>query len=307
MKRVLFFLLVFVLAFGAACGGDDDDADTGVEEGETETVVTEPADDEETVEVTEVEGDETPEADMTGTPEDDIVETPDVTPDVDMTGTPEDDETPAADLTGTPEEDETPAMDMTETPETDMTGTPEADVTGTVEDEETPEVDLTGTPEADETPATDMTETPEADGTPAVGEGTEFAVGEPAEVGDWTITVESVSTIEGNQFIEPEAGNQFLGVELTVENAGSDPVRVLRMLSQIQIETEDGETYDVSLTATTVAATEGQALPQAQIEPGEEVTGMVGFEVPEDATQLTLVIEPDDGTTDDQVRIDLEQ
>jgi hypothetical protein len=62
------------------------------------------------------------------------------------------------------------------------------------------------------------TEAPSAAPSSAAG-----GIGVPVQVGDWTITVNSVTrTKSGNQFIKPDAGNVFWVADITVVNGTTD-------------------------------------------------------------------------------------
>lgn len=293
MKRWLIVpYLILSLAIFAACGlGDDaDDADDTAEEVATEV---------------DVEGEAT-EADIGGddaeTPEMDMTPEMDTTPESDMT--PEMDMTPETDMTGTPESDMTPEMDMT--PDTDSTGTPESDMT--------PEADMTDTPDANTTPETDMTGTPEADSTPgmASGDGVTFAMGEPFLVGlpfqvtEVMVTVDEAMMVESMDDIEPETGNQFIGVSMMVENATGDRLPLAQFLATVSLTDASDEQYPVNLQATTSSMLDG-SFQEALIESDGEAQGTVVFEVPEDVTDLTLVFDPDrPGGGADSIMVELE-
>lgn len=286
-RRLIVPYLIFSLAIFAACGGGDDTEDAADEAGETvEAIATD----------VDVEGEATEAdigADDAETPETDVAETPelDVTPEIDTT--------PETDLTGTPEVDTTPETDMTETPESDIT--PEADVTGTPDADTTPETDINGTPEADTTPDAAADDEDESV-TFSMGEA--FLVGLPYRVTEVMVTVDEAMMIESIEGVEPESGTQFVGVSMTVVNATSERLPLAQFLGTVSLMDASDEWYPASLQATTSSMLDG-GFEEDLIEPGEEAQGTVVFEVPEDATGLTLVFGPSTGEESIVVELEL--
>lgn len=286
-RRLIVPYLILSLAIFAACGGGDDTEDAADEAGETvEAIATD----------VDAEGEATEAdigADDAETPETDVAETPelDVTPEIDTT--------PETDLTGTPEVDTTPETDMTEAPESDNT----------------PEADVTGTPDTDTTPETDVNETPEVDTTPDSAAGAEdtsvtfsmgeaFLVGLPYRVTEVMVTVDEAMMIESIEGVEPEPGAQFVGVTVTVVNATSERLPLAQFLGTVSLMDASDEWYPASLQATTSSMLDG-GFEEDVIEPGEEAEGIVVFEVPEDASDLTLVFGPSAGEESIVVELEL--
>lgn len=286
-------LLVIMLALVAACGDDDDDDNNELEEAATEVVgeVTEAAEGDD-AEATE---------EATATTADDMT-TP--TEDDGMTTETEDEGTPAGDEGASTEMDGTPTEAEADVTETDVDGTGTEDVDGTVTETDGT---VTETEEADGTP-TEMDGTAEAtetevDGTPS-DDGATAETGEPIEIGDTVVTVmegvvlDATTIGEFGGILGLEEGNQFVGVSLTVENAGSDPIAVTELLGRMHLEDGDGEEYGVDLGATALALLSGEFENVSQIDAGDEVPLMVGFQVPEEVQldELTLIIESEDDT-----------
>ncbi len=286
-RRLIVPYLILSLAIFAACGGGDDTEDAADEAGETVEAIATDVDAER--EATEADIG----ADDAETPETDVAETPelDVTPEIDTT--------PETDLTGTPEVDTTPETDMTEAPESDIT----------------PEADVTGTPDTDTTPETDVNETPEVDTTPDSAAGAEdtsvtfsmgeaFLVGLPYRVTEVMVTVDEAMMIESIEGVEPEPGAQFVGVTVTVVNATSERLPLAQFLGTVSLMDASDEWYPASLQATTSSMLDG-GFEEDVIEPGEEAQGIVVFEVPEDASDLTLVFGPSAGEESIVVELEL--
>jgi hypothetical protein len=207
--------------------------------------------------------------------------------DADATGTEDDDDADDGteaddDATGTEDDD---ADDGTEIDD-DATSTEDDDMddaTGT-EDDDADDDEATGTADDDDS----------AEATAGDDDG---GFGEPVTVGDFILTVNDVMVLDSGGVVAPDEGNQFLGVEMTVENTGSDEMGLARALMMTRLEDADGQRYDIDLAATAVAIFSGGFDPETEISPGSEITGVAGFQVPDDLSpgDLTLVIEPDDG------------
>ena len=123
-----------------------------------------------------------------------------------------------------------------------------------------------------ETPQT-KTETTDPGPTP---ENTNFAIGDTFNLGDLQYKINSVRISEGdsNQFMQPEEGNVFLLIDMTVENQGSEEAIVSSMLL-FKLVDKDGRSQDFSISA--LAEAEGKM--DATLAPGRKVTGELGYEV----------------------------
>jgi len=109
-----------------------------------------------------------------------------------------------------------------------------------------------------------------------------YAVGERITVGDLTLIVNGVSTPEGSQFAQPADGQRFIVVDLSITNTGSQAANVSTML-QMKLKDSAERQYNLDLMATTAA---GGAAPEGELAPGETVRGLVGFQLPVDASGL---------------------
>lgn len=274
----------------AACGDDDDDDDLGsdaettvtvpeVDATEAETMTEDTAATEADTDATDTEGMASPTGDATED-EADTTATGD-----DMTSTEADDgtATESDDTAGTPTESDSAVGTPTEE---DGTPTESGDGTATETDDGT------------------ATESDDATGTVDDATGDTAELGSEIEGDGFIIVVESVEPFVGVPgVLDPEAGEQFVAVTVTIENTDSDPLPLLRTLSSMHLETGDGERHDVDLLASAVLLLNDQGIMDTQIGAGSEVTGSVGFQVPMDADELILVIEVSD--TGDTVEIDL--
>lgn len=109
------------------------------------------------------------------------------------------------------------------------------------------------------------------------------AVGQPVELGSMTFTVLSVYELPGDEFIAPEQGNRFLGVQIEAVNNG-DESEVVSSLAQFSLRDGTGQRYDQALTTSGSASLDGDVLP------GGRLRGEIVYEVPLTATALELVI-----------------
>lgn len=308
----IFGILLLAGVLLAACGDDDDDDDTGADLDTTPTIeMTSPAGGAGT-ETMPADSTATMADDMTGEatePEGDMTETEDdasTTEEEDGSATAGDSEgTATEDMTdGTATEgmddDGTATEDMddgtaTESDDDDGTATEDDDMTATEEDDDTD-----GTATADDSDATG-TESDDEDGTATADD--DAAGGDSAELGDtielegFSLTVESAEAFVGLPGVfEADTGNELIALTLTIENTGdADELSVLRALSSMHLEDGSGERYDVDLVATAILLFNQEGIGETQIQSGEEVTGKVGFQIPEDTEELTLVIEDDAG------------
>jgi len=114
-------------------------------------------------------------------------------------------------------------------------------------------------------------------------------VGESVSFENVTVSANSVEFASAlGDFAQPEAGNEFVIVDITTEN-GTDEERRISTLLQMPVKDGDGNSYDVSLT--------GQwslDQPYSQGQPlvaGETRRGQVAYEVPTDANPLYWTFE----------------
>jgi hypothetical protein len=148
-------------------------------------------------------------------------------------------------------------------------------------------------PVMEETPQTEATPeeaaTPEAGATPESGGGAVTGnVGEPTDIGWAKFTLNKVSRASSGN-IDPSAGNEYVIVNVTIENVGSEddkPISSLLMLKMV--DTAEKE-YQWALGAK-VDLLDSK---QTNLKKGDKVTGEVGYEVPKGKTGLVLKFMPD--------------
>lgn len=115
-------------------------------------------------------------------------------------------------------------------------------------------------------------------------------LGETTDYEDTRVTANAVRTSTGGDTASPDPGNEFVFVDFTVENVGSDEL-FLNNATQMSVKDDGGRTYDLSPTA---LGTIDNGAGSITVDPGSERQGAVGFEVEAGVEPLYLVIDLDD-------------
>lgn len=117
-----------------------------------------------------------------------------------------------------------------------------------------------------------------------------YAVGETGTIDGISVTLNSVMEGTGNSTYTPEDGNVYLVCELTVENNSDEELPVSTMMC---FSTScDGEAYALSLEALGTALLSGKIQLDCVIEPGQKMTGVIGYEVLKDWKDLKIRYTP---------------
>ncbi|WP_025777732.1 DUF4352 domain-containing protein [Brevibacterium sp. VCM10] len=115
-----------------------------------------------------------------------------------------------------------------------------------------------------------------------------YGIGDTVAANDWEITVakvdDGVSQV-GDEFLNAQAQGQFVQVELSVKNTGSDPSFFFE--DDIKLGDDSGNTYSADSEAGIYAA-EDNILFLEEINPGNTAEGVLVFDVPEDVDPTTL-------------------
>lgn len=112
-----------------------------------------------------------------------------------------------------------------------------------------------------------------------------FKVGDQVNVGNtYTVTVNSVKA-NTTADIPPQAGNEYLIVDVTLKNTSSQE-QDLSSLLQFTLKDSTGQKYDESLTA-------GTTSPDGKVAAGDVVRGQIAYEVPTSVHDFTLAFEAD--------------
>ena len=113
-----------------------------------------------------------------------------------------------------------------------------------------------------------------------------FKVGDQVKVGDtFVVTVISVKTSKGDQFIKPKSGNTFLVVDVTIKNASKAEQNVSSLLS---FERKDGTGQKYTETILSDLTP-----PDGKIEVGGLLKGQMPYEVPSSQHDFTFSFQAD--------------
>ena len=120
-------------------------------------------------------------------------------------------------------------------------------------------------------------------GTTSKGQ-TTFKVGDTVKLGSWTVKVWTVKdpVQSTNQFLTPKTGDRWVGLDAEVGNQSSKPQTVSSLLC-FELDDSKNQTYNETAGADLVPGP-----PDGEIAAGSSKRGNVVFEVPPDATGLSL-------------------
>jgi len=112
---------------------------------------------------------------------------------------------------------------------------------------------------------------------------TGFEVGDLVGFGNLQIVVNAVSHAQtpADEFSKPADGNHWVSLDVSIENIGTKSEQFSSFMS-MELQDADASTYGSELTTV-----EPQA-PEGSIEPGDAKRGLVVFEVPDSAKDLSL-------------------
>ncbi|MDD5098123.1 MAG: DUF4352 domain-containing protein [Candidatus Pacebacteria bacterium] len=112
---------------------------------------------------------------------------------------------------------------------------------------------------------------------------TNFKVGDNVKMGNSIITINKVEYSQGGKYTKPNDGNEWLNLNLTIENTGSSQ-QYITTLGQMFVPDGDKNSYQVSVTDR-IFENPGFGL-DGQIIAQSKRTGWVGFEIPKTAKGL---------------------
>ena len=115
-----------------------------------------------------------------------------------------------------------------------------------------------------------------------------FGVGDVVAIGDLQVVVHGLRQDPGTAIFHPDAGDQFVAVDVSVTNTGASP-RTISSLLQMKLKDASGQSYDLHLGAQAAA---GASPPDGELSPGETVRGQVAYQVPADVGGLLFVFDP---------------
>ena len=106
------------------------------------------------------------------------------------------------------------------------------------------------------------------------------------KVGDtFVVTVNSVKTSKGDQFIKPKSGNTFLVVDVTIKNASKAEQNVSSLLS-FEMKDGTGQKYTETILSDLTP-------PDGKIEAGGLLKGQMPYEVPSSQHDFTFSFQAD--------------
>lgn len=113
----------------------------------------------------------------------------------------------------------------------------------------------------------------------------QYKVGDRIQLGDIILSVNSIERSQGSEFLAPAQGNEWVNLNLTLENTGSDQ-EFITTLGQMFIIDNKGNQYQVTPTNKSIEEP-GIGLDGAIVAQAKK-TGWVGFEVPKTAAGLNF-------------------
>lgn len=115
-----------------------------------------------------------------------------------------------------------------------------------------------------------------------------FGIGEVAELKDIQVTLTNVEENNGSQFLAPASGNTFLICHFNIENNSQKDIGVSSLLSFSAYVDE----YSTSLSLSAITSSDASQL-DGSVAAGKKMAGVVGYEVPEDWSELEIRFTPD--------------
>jgi len=111
-----------------------------------------------------------------------------------------------------------------------------------------------------------------------------YQVGDKVQMGDVILTVNKVETSQGAQYTKPSEGNQWIDVNMTIENTGSSQQYITTMGQMFIIDSENNQ-YQIAVTGKRLENAGSLGIDGALVAKAKK-TDWVGFEVPKTSTGL---------------------
>lgn len=107
-----------------------------------------------------------------------------------------------------------------------------------------------------------------------------YKVGDIVSVGDYLVTVNSFKNniATDNQFIVPKDGNQFVQVDITIENKGKDKTNISTLL-QMYVKDSEGSKFNQTFIP-------DQKSLDGELLSGDKVKGQLTYEVPKNVSGM---------------------
>lgn len=130
-------------------------------------------------------------------------------------------------------------------------------------------------------------------------EDTTFAIGEKIALGDNVLTVNGFARSQGdNEFDTPKKGHEYIVVEVTIENGGSETISYNPF--DFTMKNSQGQILDGAFTLTE----QDKQLSSGELAPKGKVNGVLVFEQPKGDTGLQLIYQPN-FWNDGKIRIEI--
>ncbi|EJO5349015.1 DUF4352 domain-containing protein [Clostridium botulinum] len=114
-----------------------------------------------------------------------------------------------------------------------------------------------------------------------------FKVGDTIKLKNFKVRVNKVYKVKGDEFSQPEAGNEFVAVDCSVENISNEQ-QMVSSITMFKVVDKDGRAFEESLIGLG-AAKAGQM--DGEIGPGRKLTGVYVVEVPKGTKGLELQLD----------------
>ena len=120
---------------------------------------------------------------------------------------------------------------------------------------------------------------------PVVEKKTEFVIGETAEVDGLKITINGTRILEGDDFLEPDEGTQWIAIDFTFENTTDESVYIAGIFD-ITLKDEDGREKEMNIWGDLSGSVDGDVLPQ------EKLSGEKSFVITGEEANLYIYYKP---------------
>jgi hypothetical protein len=110
-----------------------------------------------------------------------------------------------------------------------------------------------------------------------------YKVGDQIKLGSSILTVNNVAFSSGSQYSKPQSGNEWVNVNLTIQNTGSSQ-QYVTTLGQMFVRDGQGNSYQVAVTDKAIENPNNSL--DGTVIANSKRTGWVGFEIPKGTSGL---------------------
>jgi hypothetical protein len=192
--------------------------------------------------------------------------------------------------TATPQPTETATVRPTETPVPTATETLVPTATETLEPTATETVSV-----FDERPSFQLGPEIEIDQIIQVDEETEptfYEAGDVLSANNQIIMVLGWEILPADDFFAPDPGSMYIAIDVIVVNTNPEPILISSFLQTDLLAIVDGESVDFSISFWAFASIKSHLI-DGYVLPGERVRAKIGYEMPEDATDILFGYTPE--------------